>query len=88
MEARPHKLCVDRKAAAEMVDLSPVAFDGAVEAGLLPKAIQIGRRKVWAVKALEKAIDRLAGLGPESDGEAMEALNKWKKNRATSSAAR
>ena len=85
MEARLVKLCVDRKAAAEMVDLSPGAFDSAVEAGFMPPAIKIGRRKMWAVKALEKAVDRLAGIGPESDAEAMEALWKWKKSRDTSS---
>lgn len=81
------KLCVDRKEAAGMVDLSPGAFEAAVRAGLLPHPIRIGRRKVWSVKALEKAIDRLAGLMPESDDQAMEALNRWKRNRDTSSAA-
>lgn len=80
------KLCVNREAAASLMDLSPGAFDRAVESGLLPGAIRIGRRKLWAVKALEKAVERLAGIGPESDGEAMEALEKWKRTRATSSA--
>lgn len=76
------KLCVDRIEAAAMVDLSPVAFDGAVAAGFLPGPIRIGRRKLWAVKALDMAIDRLAGLSADSDAQAMEALRTWKAKRA------
>lgn len=83
---KPYTLCVDRKEAAQMVNLSPSAFDGAVSAGIFPPPIKVGRRKIWAIKAIEKAVDRLAGLDVDSDNKAMEALNKWKKNRAMSSA--
>lgn len=80
------KLCVDRKEAASMVDLSPRAFDGAVAAGLFPSPIKVGRRSLWSTKALAMAVDQLAGLEADSDAKAMEALGKWKKNRAMSSA--
>lgn len=88
--AELQKLCVSRREAAAMLDLSVAVFDRSVEAGLLPTPIRIGRRKIWAIKALERAIDRLAGLNRDDDGEAMEALKKWRetkeKIRATSSA--
>jgi hypothetical protein len=82
MEARPIKLCVDRKAAAEMVDLSPGAFDAAVRKGLLPYPIEMGRRKVWSVKALEKAIDRLAGMNNESEPEQNEWMSRLGEGRS------
>jgi hypothetical protein len=75
------KLCVDRREAASMVDLSPKSFTNAVRSGLLPNPIQMGGRKVWSVKALEKAIDRLAGLDDESQEPGNEWIKRLGKNR-------
>ena len=56
----PRGLCRDQ--AAEFVGLSAGAFTEQVKAGILPPPISFGRRKVWDVRALDTALDRLSGL--------------------------
>lgn len=75
------KLCVDRKEAASMVDLSPARFTKAVKEGLFPNPIRIGTRKVWSIKALQKAVDRLAGMDAESKDTGNEWIKRLGKNR-------
>jgi hypothetical protein len=58
-----------RSQAAEYCDLSPGTFDAQVDAGLLPKPLPfLGTRKVWDVKALDDALDRLSGRPAASFG--------------------
>jgi len=62
------KRCLDRKAAAAYVDLSPNAFDKAVQLGELPEPIAfVGiKRHLWDIKAIDAVIDRKSGVGGSS----------------------
>jgi len=53
----PRGLC--REAAAQYVGISPVTFDMMVADGRMPGPKQIGTRKVWDIRALDIAFDRL-----------------------------
>lgn len=57
---------LSREDAAHYVGVSSCAFDGLVERGLMPKPLDLGiRRNVWNVRALDAALDRLAGLSED-----------------------
>lgn len=62
----PRGLC--REAAASYVGISPGTFDGMVADGRMPGPKQIGYRKVWDIRALDMAFDRL----PDT-----ETINEW-----------
>lgn len=61
--------------AAAYVGLSPNTFNTQVIAGVYPKAVTFGRRKVWDRKALDQALDKMSGLGAELDNK-NEAINR------------
>lgn len=54
---------LSRCEAAAYIGVSPVAFDALVASGLMPPPLPLGiRRKVWNVRALDLALDKLAGI--------------------------
>jgi predicted DNA-binding transcriptional regulator AlpA len=51
---------IDRRAAAEYVNLSPGTFDKMVETGRLPKPkIISNRRRAWDIRDLDASVDAL-----------------------------
>lgn len=52
---------ISREAAAEYIGVSATTFDEMVRDGRMPGPKQIGRRKVWDVRALEIAFNALPG---------------------------
>jgi hypothetical protein len=72
---------LSRCEAAAYVGVSPVAFDALVASGLMPPPLPLGiRRKIWNVRALDLALDKLAGIErsmqPEVVAAGREAPNK------------
>lgn len=72
---------LSRAEAAAYVGVSPVAFDVLVASGLMPLPLPLGiRRRVWNVRALDFALDKLAGIErsiqPEVVKSGQEAPNK------------
>lgn len=54
---------LSRSEAAAYVGVSSVAFDALVASGLMPPPLPLGiRRRVWNVRALDFALDKLAGI--------------------------
>ena len=54
---------LSRCEAAGYVGLSPVAFDALVASGLMPPPLPLAiRRRIWNVRALDLALDKLAGI--------------------------
>lgn len=66
MTARWPRL-MKRKTAAEYCDLSESSFEREVMAGRLPCAVKLGERDHWDKRALDKALDILAGNADEPD---------------------
>jgi hypothetical protein len=67
--------------AAAYVGVSPVAFDALVASGVMPPPLPLGiRRRVWNIRALDFALDKLAGIErsiqPEVVKSGQEAPNK------------
>jgi hypothetical protein len=63
------------------VGVSPVAFDALVASGLMPSPLPLGiRRRVWNIRALDFALDTLAGIErsiqPEVVKSGQEAPNR------------
>ena len=56
-----------RKTAAEYVDLSESAFEREVLAGRLPSPVMLGGREHWDVRALDEALNQIAGIEAEPD---------------------
>ena len=72
---------LSRWEAAAYVGVSPVAFDALVASGLMPPPLPLGiRRRVWNVRALDFALDTLAGIErsiqPEVVKSGQEAPNR------------
>jgi hypothetical protein len=72
---------LSRVEAAAYVGVSPVAFDALVAAGLMPPPLPLGiRRRVWNVRVLDSALDKLAGIErsiqPEVVKSGQEAPNR------------
>ena len=64
------------EAAAAYVGLSAPTFLAEVEAGSMPKPLPLRRseRKVWDREALDRALDRLAGVVGATDDPVMHAI--------------
>jgi predicted DNA-binding transcriptional regulator AlpA len=76
---------VDRKEAAAYVGLSPNAFDREVKAGTFPAPFPLTRirRRLWDVRALDAAVDRVMGVAAKTnDREARKAAWRQRKDRA------
>ena len=57
---------LSREEAARHVGVSTSSFDDLVARGIMPKPLELGiRRNVWNVRALDAALDHLAGLNRE-----------------------
>jgi len=56
---------MDRAMAAYYCGLSPGSFDAAVADGEFPKPRQQGRRLVWDIHELDRAMNALDGLPPQ-----------------------
>lgn len=69
LRLRPRGL--NREDAAAYIGVSARKFDELVGDGRMPAAIQIDGRKVWDLRELDQAFDRLRGVAPA--GEA----NEW-----------
>lgn len=52
---------ISRAAAAEYIGVGVTKFDELVADGRMPAPVQIDGRKVWDLKALDKAFDALGG---------------------------
>jgi predicted DNA-binding transcriptional regulator AlpA len=63
-----------REAAAAYVGISPGKFDHLVDDGRMPKAVQIDGRKVWDLRALDRAFDQLGSAADEPDANEWDAL--------------
>jgi predicted DNA-binding transcriptional regulator AlpA len=59
---------LSREQAAAYCGLSPASFDREVDEGRLPDAIRKGRRALWDIKALDRALDAEIGEGEPSSG--------------------
>lgn len=59
--APPSARGLSRVEAARYVGVSPVTFDKLIAEGKMPKAKQIGARRVWDVRRLDLAFDALPG---------------------------
>ena len=62
------------KKAADYCDLCSNSFIKMVDAKIFPPPIKLGNRLVWDIQALDKAIDKLSGLGSSFD-PIMEQIN-------------
>lgn len=63
---------LSRLEAAAYVGISPTLFDQLVAEGLMPRPISMGRRRIWDVRALDRAMDALAAKSHSDDGD-----DKW-----------
>ena len=61
----PTRRGLHREEAAAYVGVSPSTFDKMMAEGLMPAALAVYGRKVWDVRALDRAFDALPG-GPAS----------------------
>lgn len=61
----PTRRGLHREESAAYVGISPTKFDAMVGDGRMPKPKQIDGRRVWDVRALDRAFDQLPG-GDES----------------------
>lgn len=57
----PTRRGLHRDESAAYVGVSSSKFDAMVADGRMPKAIQIDGRKIWDVRALDRAFDSLLG---------------------------
>lgn len=62
----PTRRGLNRVESAEYIGVSPTKFDGMTGDGRMPKPKKIDGRRVWDVRALDRAFDQLPG-GDESD---------------------
>lgn len=67
----PTRRGLHREESAAYVGVSPNTFDRMMADGRMPKPKQVYGRKVWDVRALDRAFDALPG-----DGESAQA-NSW-----------
>ena len=59
---------LSRKEAAAYVGISPSFFDDMVANGQMPLPLPLGRRRnIWNIRALDKSLDKLAGLERKQD---------------------
>lgn len=66
---------LNRVEAAAYIGISPRKFDELVEDGRMPPAVQIDGRKVWDLRELDLAFDRLAGKAIPAGAPADQ--NEW-----------
>ncbi|MCP3730647.1 hypothetical protein M9978_09425 [Sphingomonas sp. MG17] len=52
---------MQRATAARYCDMTPGEFEGEVASGRLPVPVQLGRGERWHRRALDEALERLAG---------------------------
>jgi hypothetical protein len=72
---------LSRCEAAAYVGVSPVAFDALVASGLMPPPLPLGiRRRVWNVRALDRALDILAGIERSLQPEVVTAAGREARN--------
>lgn len=50
---------LSREAAAEYFSIGPTLFDRMVTEGTMPRPVWLGGRRVWDVRALDRAFDAL-----------------------------
>lgn len=62
----PHRRGLHRDEAGAYVGVSPTKFDAMVADGRMPKPKQVDGRRIWDVRALDRAFDLLPG-GDESE---------------------
>jgi predicted DNA-binding transcriptional regulator AlpA len=51
---------LNREEAARYVGVGTTKFDEMVDRGEMPKPIHVGGRRIWDIRALDAAFDRLA----------------------------
>ncbi|MCP4537897.1 MAG: hypothetical protein GY832_12200 [Chloroflexi bacterium] len=80
LPANIQKRGLNRAEAAEYCDLSPNAFDTAVDEGEIPRPVHFGRigRNVWDRKALDLLFDRKSGLVADNDDNLMGTIDAIK----------
>jgi predicted DNA-binding transcriptional regulator AlpA len=61
---------ISREAAAQYVGISPGKFDALVGDGRMPKPLQIDGRKVWDLRAVDRAFERLGGEADRNEWDA------------------
>jgi excisionase family DNA binding protein len=71
-EATAPRRMLSRREAALYVGVSCTTFDNMIEAGLMPKALRIGRRILWDLHDLDGALDALRDARA-----AEESANPW-----------
>ena len=60
--------CLGRVKAAQYVGIGETLFDRGVREGWMPQPKQAGGRRIWDIRALDRAVDALAET---------EAANSW-----------
>ena len=70
----PTRRGLSREAAAEYVGVSPGTFDRMIVDGQMPQAKRIYTRRIWDVRQLDAAMDRLGDEPEASGGEWDEVL--------------
>lgn len=80
LPANIQKRGLNRKEAAEYCNLSPNAFDMAVEEGEIPGPVRFGEidRNIWDRYALDSLFDRKSGLVADNDDELMGSIDEIK----------
>lgn len=66
---------IRREAAAAYVGVSPRKFDEMVQDGRMPPAKKIDGARVWDIRRLDLAFDKLPDNGPSADAE--DAAGEW-----------
>ena len=62
---------LSREQAAHYIGISPAKFDQLVADGQMPKPTKIGSRRVWDIRALDRAFDALGAANDDIEA------NSW-----------
>ena len=70
---------LNREQAAEFVGLSPNTFDSLIASGSMPPPRHAGARRLWIIRELERALERIPKAGGESQipPSKNSALDDW-----------
>lgn len=73
----PVRRGLSREEAAAYLSVSPNTFDRLVEDRAMPQPVQLLGRKVWDLRAVDAAFDRLASPGALQAGPAKRQAASW-----------
>ena len=71
--------CFNRKEMASYVGVSAPTFDKLVASGRLPKPIRYEGRKVWDIRAVDRALDAQSQIDSSTSAELVSPLDAWRR---------